>query len=170
MKAILLAIAAKLLALSFGAPITLPPQHELSVRSNGAAEDVVAVVQEATELTPAEQEQWARVLYVWSFYESAWRANPPGFNDDGHACGVMQTWAPHKIVEGATCSKVRADRRLGYRVGFTLMRQKFTECGSMQSALVAFSMYGSCPKPGTTIQLVQHRCKLAGLGKRCDGS
>ena len=40
-------------------------------------------------------------------------ADPRGFGDDHRACGVLQVHHPEKYVDGATCAKVRADRRRG---------------------------------------------------------
>lgn len=139
--------------------VHLPASDPFMVRSNGCADDVLEVTR---ELVPeAQVSTWAPIVFVFAQKESACRTNPAGFNDDGNACGVLQVHTPEKIVPGATCAKVRADRKLGLRVGLTLMLAKAKECGSIRGGLTAFAMRGECPK-GWTLPLVVQRCKLAG--------
>jgi hypothetical protein len=153
-------IATQLIALAFpGLKGPLPNQHPTVLRAQAAAADLVAEVQSLPE---GERELYARVAYVWSYYESSWLANPSGSNDDGRACGVMQIHLPELAVPGATCAKVRADRKLGYRVGLATLHHLVAKCGSMRAGLTAFSTTGQCPKKGMIIKLVADRCAIAG--------
>jgi len=142
--------------------VKLPDTHPLMVRAASCANDVV----EITNLLPEySRTTWKPILYVFALKEGNCYANPPGSNDDGAACGVCQAHDPHKVIPGATCEKVRADRKLGLRVGLALMLQWSKECGSIGAGLSAYAT-GSCPKKGWTLNLVKERLKLAGI----DGS
>ncbi len=138
--------------------VKLADDHPLNVRAQSCAADVWEVSKRAPEST---RETWASILFVFAWKEGSCHANPPGFNDDGRACGVLQVHNPEKILAGATCHKVRSSRRLGLRVGLQLMMEKAEECGSIPSGLTAYAMYGSCPKNGWVLPLVRERLSLA---------
>jgi hypothetical protein len=161
MKAILLALLTGILA-TMGVPksVRLPDSHPSMVRYDACAADVVEVV--SSMVPPERVGVIAPIAYVFALKEGNCQANPKGDNDKGAACGVMQTHTPDLILPGATCEKVRADRKLGIRVGVTLMLAKEAECGSMRAGLTAYATNGACPAKGWTINLVLERCKLAG--------
>lgn len=160
MKAALLALLAALLSAGERAPQT-------DTRAEGAAQDVITVVNDRLpDAPPGERMAWARVLFTWSRFESSWLADPRGWNDDRAACGVLQVHWPQKWVVGATCKRVRADRRLGYRVGLEVMLAMQVKCGSRALALGAFSSDGTCQ----SIALVARRCRLAGLSSTCEAT
>ena len=164
MTKLLLAIAVRLLLQAMPGSKPLPPEHPIMVRAAGAAEDLAREL-EAMPLSPEERETYGRVAFVWSFYESAWWASPPGSNDKGAACGVLQVHSPELFVPGATCGGLRADRRLGYRVGLLAMRHFVATCGGLRAGLTAYSTTGTCPKKGWTIRLVVDRLALAGVAQ-----
>ena len=137
MVKLLLAIAVRLLLHAIPGSKPLPPDHPIMVRAAGAAADL-ALELEALPLTHEERETYGRVAYVWSFYEAAWWTSPPGSNDAGAACGVMQVHSPELFVPGATC-------------------------GGLRAGLTAYSTTGLCPKKGWTIRLVVDRLALAGV-------
>lgn len=136
-------------------------------RGEAAAEDVSAAVAMLPSGVPEDRrEVYARLLFTWSFFESSWLANPPGSNDKGSACGVLQIHTPELWLPGATCAKVRASRKLGYLVGLTVIRQLEKKCGSLGSAMTAFSTYGMCQVK--ILPLVSRRYQLAGLTAACE--
>ena len=160
---ILASILAPTLA-TMGVPtsVKLPAGHPVMSRAASCAADVEEVV---TLLPEYQRAVWAPVLYVFALKEGNCYASPPGDNDAGAACGVLQVHEPQKIIAGATCEKVRADRKLGLRVGLAVMIQWSKECGSIGGGLSAYAT-GSCPKKGWILPLVKERLKLAGV----DGS
>jgi len=93
----------------------------------------------------------ARLLFVWSYFESGWRAAALG--DGGQSCGVMQT---NKMW--SDCSAVRKDIRASYRTGLRIMRLAVARCGSLNAALGMYAS-GRC-LPG--VALVRHRCAISG--------
>ncbi len=108
----------------------------------------------------------AKLTFVIAEQESGCQANPkckpgPDCNDDGKACGAMQTHEPQKIISTATCEKVRADRRLGLKVGLTHLRALGQKCRTIGLALSAYATRGECLKLDWQRSLT--RCKLAGL-------
>lgn len=165
-KAIILTLVLGLLRQG-GLPdgVTLPDTHPTMVRAAENAAAVETVVEKLVS-NPTERLAWARIIYVFGYFEASWLANPKGSNDQGSACGVMQVHTPEKFLPGATCSAVRKDLALGYEVGLTLMLQLEAQCGSKAAALTAYATNGSCPK-GWILPLVRKRCKLAGLTSDC---
>lgn len=126
-----------------------------------------AIIKVTEERIPEEgrRASYQRALFRWGYGEGGWYANPPGDNDKGAACGVMQVHEPWKIIPGATCEKVRKDLELGYRVGMELLIQLEEKCGSLGKALNVYSIYGATCS--TKIHpLVLRRCKEAGV--KCD--
>lgn len=164
MKAVLLALAARLIALAIPGSSALPPSHPISVRADGAADDLVT----ATLLEAEHEPALVRAAWVWSFYESSWWANPKGSNDKGGACGVMQVHVAAVVSAGWvpsdwTCAALRKDRVLGYRAGLRVLRRLVDRCGSLRAGLTAYSTTGACPVPGTPpIRVIVERCAVAG--------
>lgn len=160
MKAALLAL---LVAVLFPGEET--PQ--LRTRADGAAQDIVAVVNERLpDAAPEERLAWAKVLFVWSRYEATWLADPKGSNDHGSACGILQIHNPHKYLDGATCEKIRKDRRLGLKAALEVMLSMTAKCGTRGGGLSAFSGDGMCPT--VVFPLVSMRCRKAGLTSTCE--
>lgn len=137
----------------------LPPEHPLIVRASECADDVLQVVKEFPD---QNQDTLARLSYVFAWKEGGCRADPIGHNDNGNACGVMQTWYPQWEVEGATCESVKKDRKLGLRVGMRRMVRLFKKCGGWGPGLTAYATNGACPDKWV-LPLVKERCKLAGV-------
>jgi hypothetical protein len=149
---------AVLVAMGVPASVTLPDTHPTMVRMRECAADVVAV----TDLLPVEKRAtYAPIVFVFANLEGGCYASPAGSNDNGAACGVMQIHEPQKIIAGATCEKVRADRRLGIRVGVAAFTWWEHECGSLADGLSGYAT-GHCPPKGKPIPLVRKRCALAG--------
>lgn len=155
----LLAILPALFA-SMGVTARLPENHPLMTRAESCAQDVLTVVK--SRVQPERQDVWARVLFTFAELEGGCLASPVGFNDAGRACGVLQVHNPEKVIEGATCEKVRKSRKLGLEVGLVLMMQLTDQCGSIGEGLTAYAMYGACPSQGYVLPLVKRRCKMAG--------
>ena len=143
----------------------LPETDPLMIRATANAAAIETVTEKLVK-NPIERETWARIAFVFGFFEASWLSNPKGDNDKGAACGVMQVHTPEKFVPGATCTAVRKDLALGYEVGLTLMLQLEAQCGSKAAALTAFATNGTCPK-GWTLPLIKRRCKMAGLTEEC---
>ncbi len=143
----------------------LPPAHPLLVRGAECAADAVDVA----SLLPSEtaRETWARVIFVWANREGGCYADPKGNADDGRSCGVLQVQEPQRVIDGATCAKVKADRKLGMRVGLALMLTLAKRCGSIGAGLNVYSTGRDCKmggaKPDAPIPLVLERLKLAGV-------
>ena len=133
------------------------------MRASNAAEDLLA---EVSAFPVERREQLTRIAFVFSFHESSWLANPPGHNDQGNACGTMQTWMPWIEIPGTTCKTVREDRRLGFRIGLQRINNLWTKCGTLTASLTAFATTGQCAS--WTLPLVAHRCKEAGLTSTCN--
>lgn len=145
----LLALVAKLV----GSP--LPEGHAVTLRAAAALVAVEAALA-AEGVEGEELGTWARRLWGWSYWESSWQSDPKGSNDNGSACGTLQVHGPERLLSGATCAAVRKSAVLGYRVGYRLMRELVTTCGSVERALGAYAT-GQC---GGAPQLVRRRCKL----------
>lgn len=143
----------------------LPESDPLMIRATANAV-AIEVVTEKLVKNPIERETWARIAFVFGYFEASWLSNPAGSNDNGAACGVMQVHTPEKFVPGATCAAVRKSLALGYEVGLTLMLQLEAQCGSKAAALTAFATNGTCPK-GWTLPIIKRRCKMAGLTEEC---
>jgi hypothetical protein len=123
-----------------------------------AVEDVAAVAEAEAPLVEGDRLATASVLLVWSWKESAWRANAIG--DGGKACGATQL---HAIArDGHTCAELTADRRLALRVGLAWMRRMRDVCGSVRGGLNAYAS-GSCQGTIRSRRIVDHRLKLAGV-------
>ena len=133
-------------------------------RMAGAVHDVVEVVDEEPSLFAGDdgKAKTAALLITISFHESGWKTDALG--DGGKSCGVMQTQQPQKWVAGATCDKVRADRKLGYKVGLAVLRGAKEKCGANTTAKVWLGMYasGMC---GMAQVAAKKRCAPAGV---CD--
>jgi hypothetical protein len=139
----------------------------IETRATGAAQEIVAVVNaRLPDAPPGDRMAWARVLFTWSRYESLWFADPRGWGDAGEACGVLQVHHPEKYIDGATCARVRADRRLGFRVGLEVMLATTAKCGSRGLGLSAYSSDGTCPT--SVFPIVSRRCLRAGLTATCE--
>lgn len=139
-----------------------------------AAIDLRAAMDEAIEkgaISPAERAAYARDLFLWSFYESAWYADPrcpvgtSECNDNGAACGVMQlhvesvpaSWLPLPLLR--SCAALRADRRLGYLAAIYTLAALERACGgSRLLALAAYSTNGACGTLMTLPKIVKARC------------
>jgi hypothetical protein len=160
MKAALLALLVALFHVGEMTP-------SIETRATGAAQEIVTIVNERLPDAPTEERLgWASVMFVWSRYESMWFADPSGYGDARRACGTMQVHNPHKYIDGATCEKVRKDRKLGFQVGLEVALYLTKKCGSRGLAMSAYSSDGSCPT--TVFPLVAKRCKLAGLTSQCE--
>lgn len=152
-----LALAAKLVGLP------LAESHPVSQRALAAYEDVLAA-EDKLSVPAGERARWADRLFVWSYYESSWLANPPGSNDDGRACGVLQVHVgelpPGVLPPKWTCARVREDRVLGYEAGALLMRHLIVKCGSVEAGLTAYATDGACHT--YVLPLARRRIQLAG--------
>ena len=130
----------------------------------GAVHDVVEVANAEPSLFAGEdgKAKTAALLLTIAFHESGWRADALG--DGGKSCGIMQTQQPQKWISGSTCDKVRADGKLGYRVGLAILRHAKTTCGVGTPAKVWLGMYasGMC---GMAQVAAKKRCAPAGV---CD--
>ena len=133
----------------------LPPTHPFMVRASKAADDLLAAL--AADDVP-DRDTWAWRGWVWSYHESAF--TPDALGDNGASCGYLQVSMPHKVIEGATCEKVRKDGVLGMRVGLGLMKRLIDKCGSVRKGLTSYATGKDCP--GWTLPLVERRMKLAG--------
>ncbi len=133
-------------------------------RMSAAVHDVVDVMEtEASLFDGADgKAKTAALLLTISFFESGWKADALG--DAGKSCGVMQTQNPSKWIEGATCAKVLADRKLGFRVGLAVLRHSKATCAAGSPAKVWLGLYasGTC---GMAQAAVKRRCAPAGV---CD--
>lgn len=148
MHAILTALVTSLLGMQ------LPASHPVALRAESAARDVVVAVEELPE---SERETWARLAFVFAFYESAWMTAAVG--DGGRSLGVLQV---NSMWLGSySRADVLKDRVLGFRLGIRTMRRLVSECGSMSAGLGAYAS-GQC---NGAAFLVKRRCKLAGV--RC---
>lgn len=148
-------------AIAFGG---MPAEESLEMaRVTGAASDLQTAL--ARHPWPeAVQERRARLVLVMGWYEGAWQASPPGSNDSGRACGVMQVHSPQWDIAGATCEAVRADRVLGFEVGIVRLQTLEARCGSIAAGLAAYATDGRCGKQlGAAMSW---RCRRAGLDAR----
>lgn len=155
MNAALVAITTALLRMA------LPKTGALADRAQSAAADLELAL--AVESEPSSRDRDRRLAWVWSYYESSWRTDPEGSNDQGAACGVMQVHASELVgVLPAewTCRKLRTDRVLGYRAGLRTLHHLETKCGSLEAALGAFSGNGTCARG---FGLVHRRARIAGV-------
>lgn len=161
MKAILLALVPIILQ-TMGVPksVQLHDTHPVMVRVASCADDVVEVCSLLPEST---RTVWCSVTFMMAMKEGNCYASPPGSNDNGAACGPLQVHNPEKEIKGATCEKVRADRKLGLRVGMVRMIRLSKECGSVGAGLTAFATYGACPPKGQVLHLIKERLKLINI-------
>jgi hypothetical protein len=161
MKTILLSFLFGILE-TMGVPKTvkLPDSHPVIVRATSCADDVV----EVCSLLPEYQRSvWCPVTFMMAMKEGNCYASPPGFNDQNRACGPLQIHNPELEIAGATCAKVRADRKLGLRVGMARMIRLSKECGSIGAGLTAYATYGACPQKGWVLHEIRKRLKLVGV-------
>ncbi len=105
---------------------------------------------------PDGRERTARLLLVWSWRESAWRADAIG--DSGASLGAMQM---NRSWLGSRARDVLGDRRLALRLGLALMRNLAESCGSVRRGLHAYAC-GTCSGSVRARELVANRCALAG--------
>jgi len=135
-------------------------------RMAAAVHDVFDVTDAETSLFAGDdgKAKTAALLLTISYYESGWKADALG--DAGKSCGVMQTQHPEKWIPGATCAKVLADRKLGYRVGLAVLRHAKATCAPGAPAKVWLGLYASgvC---GFAQVAVKKRCSPAGV---CDST
>lgn len=179
MNATILALKAVLVGLVFSILRLAHPQDTkgwkevppaIMARAVGAALDASIAAYES-DVGEEDLERLARLAFTWSYFEASWLTSPPGHNDDGAACGVMQVHPAESkgvIPPEWTCARLRADRVLGYRAGIVVLRAAIARCGSWTAGLTAYSTNGACPAKGWTIALVPQRCKAAGLTAACN--
>jgi len=166
MKAILMALVITLL------PFKPEPEGEVMKRAAKAAEAAAYIVSyrigDVKNPTNAlrQRETWARIMFVFAYYEASWYASPKGSNDEGRACGVLQVHNPEKYVTGYDCKSVRGSLEKGFDVGLALMMRLEKQCGSKKAALTAYATDGACHN--WTLPLVVKRCKEAGLTEECE--
>ena len=115
----------------------------------------------------AVQSKRARIVFEFAGEESSFYTNPPGFNDNGAACGVMQLHNPQLDLPAATCEAVRKDRVLGFEAGIARIQRLEKECGSIAEALSAYAWRGECTH-GIILDIVKRRCRKAGLSETCE--
>lgn len=101
--------------------------------------------------TDVARERMARLLVVWSFYESSFV--PEAIGDGGKACGLLQVHANAK-----RCRELTRSAYEGMDAGATMLDGLIATCGSLRSALGAYAT-GQC---GGAPALVERRCKEAG--------
>lgn len=144
-----------------------PPVVRVVRRMEQAASDLEAALLRRP-WPAAVAEKRAKIVFAMGFFESSFHVSPPGYNDDGKACGRMQVHSPEKFVEGATCAKVRADGVLGWEAGIAVLQKFEAKCGTIVGALNAYAWDGEC-HPGVVMDLVRQRCIKAGLDpKTCE--
>lgn len=148
------------------APLVLPEGHIVLKRADLKATETITVVEEMIK-DPIQRETWARAAFGFEYWESSWMTSPVGYNDNGDACGTLQTHTPHLILPGATCDKVRRDAKLAIKVALTFLLEREKTCGSKAAAWTAFATNGSCPK-NWVLQLVKNRCRSVGLTEECE--
>jgi hypothetical protein len=173
LKTILLALMMKVLDNS-GYKVKPPPATDPAIIRGEANVAAIERVTEKLIKNPIKREAYAKIALVFGFYEGSWYADPPGDNDAGLACGVLQVHDPHTIIPGATCKKVRKDLDLGYEVGIQLILNSEEKCGSLGSALTMFAMgpvhnkkTGKWECPNFILPMISKRCVAAGLTKEC---
>lgn len=104
-------------------------------------------------LTPEEQCIKTVKLYLrWSLSESNLLASPPGNNDKGAACGVMQV--NYFYLREWTCKEVRKDLFKGYAEAHRIVLEGVALCGTVERAMGYYST-GKC---GGAPGLVRSRC------------
>lgn len=99
----------------------------------------------------SNRERTARVLLVWSFFESAWKP----YARSGPYIGAMQVHQAHLLH---TTKEVLKSRQVGLREGLRVLRNDVQECGSIRGGLNRYSS-GDCSKK---LPLVSMRCKYIG--------
>jgi hypothetical protein len=173
LKTILIALMMKVLTNS-GYQVKPPPATDPAVIRGEASAAAIERVTEKLIKNPIKREAYAKLALVFGFYEGSWYADPPGDNDTGQACGVLQVHNPHTIIPGATCKKVRKDLDLGYEVGIQLILDHEERCGSLGSALTMYAMgpihnkdSGKWECPKFILPMISKRCVAAGLSKEC---
>lgn len=130
------------------------PTPAVAARARAAAE---AVQRSAARVcAPADREACARLGFVWGGFEAGWYASPPGYNDDGKACGVLQVHLP-----ADRCKAARASLDVGFDEGLRLMVALKSKCGTWRAAMNAYSTRGECV--AWTLPLVTRRMKIAGV-------
>ena len=143
----------------------LPDNDPIMLRAAANAAAIEAVTEKIVK-NPIERETWARIAFVFGYFEASWLSNPKGSNGNRAPCGLKQGQNPEKFLPGPPFAQVRKEQPLGYEVGITLMMQLEAQCGSKAAALTAFATNGTCPK-GWTLPLIKRRCKMAGLTEEC---
>lgn len=137
---------------------SLNPQRSAAA-SASFADDVVHVVLTEPPLFEGDVDEakleTARLLGVFAEGESNGEARALG--DGGASCGVTQLGFVARA--GHSCESVRADRRLGLRLGLRWMIRMRNECGSVARGLGAFAS-GRC---GGAAALVRRRCAAASV-------
>lgn len=106
---------------------------------------------------PDGRARTASLLLVWSWRESAWRADAVG--DAGRSLGAMQTGA--MWLRGHAPAEVLSDRKLGLRLGLEAMRELAAMCGSVKRGLYAYAS-GTCNGTARARALVANRCAVSG--------
>ena len=144
---------------------TLPEDHPVMLRASARADEIVEVV-ESMVSDPVQQEAWERGLFGWEFWEASWFISPPGSNDNGNACGVLQIHSPERIIPGTSCAMLRKDAKLAVKVALTFLLEREKTCGSKAAAWTAFSWDGGCHP--ATLDLVRYRCHRIGLTDKCE--
>jgi len=169
MKEALLILSLAVLS-TMGVPksVRLADTNPTMVRIASCADDVVEVCGMLPEYA---RSAWCPITLTMAMKEGNCFADPkcpPGTpkekcNDDGSACGVLQVHSPEREIEGATCEKVRADRKLGLRVGLALMLRLSKKCGTIGAGLSAYGTNGACPPNGVVFGFAKERLRLAGV-------
>lgn len=121
--------------------------------------DVVTVAISEPPIAFSENEvenriRTAKLLIVWSFFESAWKPHVRS-GEHGEYIGTMQV---HRRYLTHSIKEVLGSRVIGLTEGLTRLRSDVSECGTVRSGLARYSS-GSCNK---RIPLIEWRCKIAG--------
>jgi hypothetical protein len=157
MKALILALAPVLIH------FTLPASNPVMIRADKATDAIMTALDQNGVKDDATKLQRGKRMFVWSYYESSWYADPKGYNDKGKACGVGQIhvesvkdWLPADW----TCEKLRKDMVVSYRAMDIVMERLIKKCGSVRAGLVAYATDGACHD--WYLPVVKQRCKLSG--------
>lgn len=122
-----------------------------------------AVIEDVSEVASTEEplncsedrnqniECTAKILLVWSFFESAWKP----YAHSGPYIGVMQV---HRAHLHRSTKEVLKSRQAGLREGLRVLRNDVTDCGSIREGLNRYSS-GDCKKK---LHLVKMRCSFIG--------
>lgn len=151
---------AQLVALALSLPGVKDSSHA-QARAERVIDTIVEVVTESSPLSlaptyQASQERTARLLLVWSFYESGWYVSAVG--DAGESLGLLQVNRHRARYLGYSPKEITGNAKVALQLGLYEMRRLSRECSSIHKGLGAYAGR-EC---GDAQYLVWRRCKVAG--------